>query len=797
VHDLLTRDLRHAAKTLGRSPGFSAAVILTLALGIGASTAIFSVVYGALFRPLPFRDADRLVVIRMERAVEGASRPVTTLFPLADLARLQSGGHGFESVAFYSASSSVLSHGGFTHKVEAASVSDAFFPTVGGRIGSGRGLGRGADDGGAAVISERLRQRLFGSEDPLGRQLNIGARSYEIVGVAHRSFQLPSQDTDVWLPATDEKCCPYAAVARLKPGVSRLIATAQADGKIAALNAENPRTYAGATAKVMALRDELIGDVRTALWVLFGAVGLLLGVACANAATLLLARNAARAREAAVRIALGASRSRLIAESLAEAALTATVAGAIGLVIGAALIDGLTSLSPAGIPRLGAGSFRIDLPVFVFALSIAAGTAVVQGFLPAVRWERLVETVRIGAAGATAPPNRRRLHNGLVVLQLAISLVLLVSASLIGRSLVRLMKTDIGVQTDRVATAAINLSYERQADDSTQLALVDGLVERIGLLPDVRAAGVGASLPPNASTIRLTLKRAGDTVDYQATAVPATPGYFSALGIRLLQGRLFDADDSIGRQEVMIMSADTARRFFDVQNPIGRTLSLPVLRNGVATSADITLVGVIANVKYSGLQAAPDDAVYRPLRQQPWPTLFLVARTSGHPGVLASSLRREIAAVDPAIAVSSVSTLDEIVAGEAAQPRFRAALLAAIAAFSLAIAAVGLYGIVAHGVAQRTREFGIRIALGASRSNLLTLVMSEGARLVAGGVVAGLAGSLAATRILTGLLYGIEPTDAVSFAFAAALLLLVAVVAMFVPARRASHLNPITALRAE
>jgi hypothetical protein len=312
----------------------------------------------------------------------------------------------------------------------------------------------------------------------------------------------------------------------------------------------------------------------------------------------------------------------------------------------------------------------------------------------------------------------------------------------------------------------------------------------------VLAAGAGSSLPPNASTFRLTLKRAGDVVDYQASAVPATPGYFQALGVRLLEGRLFTDADGEHDRPVMIMTRDTARRFFG-DRPLGRSMTLPVLRDGVAGSADVTLVGVIDNVKYAGLQAAPDDVVYRPLRQQPWGRLYMVARSSGDPGALAAMLRGEIAAVDPEIAVSSVGTLDRIVAAESAQPRFRSRVAGAFAVLTLAIAAAGLYAVVSQTIAQRTRELGVRTALGASPADLFTLVFMGAGRLAASGLLIGLGASLAVTRLLRDLLYAVAPTDPFSFASAAALLFVVAAFAAALPALRAARIDPAQALRTE
>jgi len=793
----LWRDLRYACRGLSHAPGFSAAVVLTLALGVGSSAAVFSGVYGMLIRPLPYRDAERLVVIRLERSLEGVQRPVRSFFPLADLTDFQAGTHAFESIAFYSSEPVVLSRNGFTEPLTTASVSDGFFETVRGRIRAGRGLSSGDGDRSAIVISERLQQRLFGENSAIGQRLRLGSRSYEIAGVADRTFQFPTSNTDAWLPAVGSGCCPYAAVARLKPAVGQPAALADVGALLPVLAAKSPRVYAGAGAVVAGLRDELVGDQRTVLWVLFASVGLLLAVSCANALTLLVGRNAARSRETAVRIAVGASRSRLCLESSAEAVLIVAAAALTGMLVAAGLRAALLWLDPAGLPGLDAEAIRIDRPVFAFALTIAAAIVAVMGLLPAVAPDSVIGVVKSGTPGVTASPGRRRLHRGLVVAQLAIAVVLLVSASLLGRSLVRLMKTDVGVRTDHIATAAINLSYERKLNDAQQRALLDAILARIASLPNVQAVGAGAGLPPHGSTIRLTLKRFGDTVDYEATAVPATPGYFSTLGVRLLKGRLFTDADGESQQQVMIMTADTARRFFAVDDPVGRTMTMPVLRDGVPGSLEVTLVGVIGNVKYSGLQAAPDDSVYRPLRQQGWPVLFLVARTSGDPDALASILKREIATVDPAVTVSSATTLDSIIGLEAAQPRFRSALLAVLAVVTLGIAAVGLYGVIAHSVSARTNEFGVRMALGAGMRHLLSLVFLEGAKLAAGGVVLGVVGSLAATRILARLLYAVEPTDGMSFGIGCGVLLLVAAVATYIPARRASRLNPILALRSE
>jgi putative ABC transport system permease protein len=708
---------------------------------------------------------------------------------------LLQGRTAFESLAFFASEPATLSHNGFGEPVESAAVSGSFFATAGGRLQSGRGL-IGSDAGKPVMVaSDRLARRLFGGEDPLGRSVRIGDRSYEIVGVAHPSFQLPGRSIDVWLPAAGSRCCPFAALARLKPGLTAARALDDVNGALSILGSQSPRVYAGARAVVVSLREQIVGDARMALWVLLASSGLLLLTACANAANLLFSLGSARAREIAIRVAIGASRRDLLRQALTESALAVAVAAGLALLAASAVLDVLLSAVPAGVSGIDPGTVRIDAAAFSFALAIAGLAAAIVAALPALARQDLAGPIQ--SSGATGGRRRRLLQDALVVSQLAISVALLVGAALAGRSLAKLMTTDMGIRPEGVAAAAINLSYERRLTDAQQRVLLDGVVDRIRALPGVRSVGAGAALPPTASTIQLTLKRSGDAVDYRAVAVPATTGYFSALGVQLLRGRLFSDADGESQPQVMVMTEATARRFFGDGDPIGRSMTLPVLRNGAAGSADVTLVGVIANVKHSGLEAAADDAVYRPLQQQAWPLLFLVARTTGDANVLAAALRREIAAVDPVIAVSAVDTLDDIVLREASQPRFRARVIAALAGFTLVIASAGLYAVVAHTVSQRTKEIGIRIALGARRPDVLRLVFTKGAALAGCGIALGAAGALAAARIAAGLLYGIGPADPVSFAAASGLMLLVGAAATYVPAHRASRLDPTAALRRE
>jgi len=792
------REIRYAARGLARTPGFTAIAVLTLALGIGVNSAMFSVVYGVLMRPLPYAEPDRLVLVQREQDQSGTRRPVPAVFFRApDREAWQHAFRSFQATTFYSAEIAALSADGGNLVIDTAVVSDTFFATIGGPIVAGRALGAADDNGTAVVVSERLARRLFG--DPsraVGQSLTLSSRAYTVAGVAGPDFQFPSNKTDVWMPSglarsLSPRCCGFRMLARLTPGAEIGGATSEVAAAAPTLGAGAGE--AGMHARAIRLRDQIVGAIEPALLVLFAAVALVLVIGCANLLNLLLARQVAREREAAIRAALGASRARLVAEALLEAGLLAAAGVTAGLVLAIGVVALLKRWQPAGVPRLDA--IRLDAPVLLFSLAVAALTALAAGLLPA--WRSGVARPGFAAPTATSGVHRRRVRRLLCAAELAISMVLLVGAALLGRSLARLMHTDLGVHSAGVVTASMNLAFGGRPTDAMALERVTRVLARISQLPGVTAAGAGTSLPPNASRIVVTLRRAGESVDYRAAAVVATPGYFDALGMRLVSGRLFTPGDDLDHPPVMIMNVDTAKRFFGPGDPIGRTLSLPVLRNGRNISEDMTLVGIVSNVKYSGLDAAADDAVYRPFAQQAWVAPYLVARTAGDPRGLVPVLGRAIAEADPGAVVSDVRSLDEIVSDAASAPRFRTLLLGAMAALALAIAIVGLYGVMAHSVAQRTKEVGIHMALGARRSAVLWMVLREGLAVAGAGVAAGVALSVLSTRLLRGLLYGVAPTDMVSYGIAAASLLTVAAIATYIPARHAAAVDPLIALRHE
>ena len=804
-------DLRYAFRTLTRSPGFSLAIILTLALGIGANTGMFSLVRGILLRPLPYHQPERLVLVEAERDISGVRAPVRSYFSLADLnpfRRVAS----FESVAFYATDQGVLSTDAGIEPLEFATVSDSFFPTLAGDVKLGRTFDRSDEQGPSLVISERIWRRVFGaSPDVIGRTVILNSTRgdgtqrahwrrlpFTIVGVVDHSFQFPSPQTDAWTTAgfvrtINPRCCSFSPIARLREGVNAAQVGTENTSLARELSSANQQAHAGVRTKVVGLHDALVRSVRSSLLVLFAAVALVLCITCANAMNLLIARNTGRAREMAVRLALGASRPQLIRQLVVETGLLATIGGTAGILLAVGMMETLSRLKPVDVPRLDA--VHIDASVLVFTYAIVALTALLTAVVPALHSTR-PDPLRGTGVAASQSVSGRRIRRALTIGELAVSVVLLVGSLLLGRSLIRLLHTDLGVEVDRVVTASMSLSSNRDFTSAQQTAAVNRVLDDVRTLPGVRSAGVGTVLPPTESRIVLTL-RGANAVSYQAAAIPATPGYFQALGIRLLKGRFFTDADGENHPPVMIMSADTARHFFGDGDPLGRTLSLPVFKDGATRNADMTLVGVIAEVKYSGLEKPADNSIFRPFAQQPWPNVFLIARTQVDPRTLTTALPQRIAQIDPGIVVSKVSPLDAVVLDAAAQPRLRTMVIGGLTGLALALALVGLYGVISRSVTQRTSEIGIRMALGATWSDIINMVVSEGMVLAIAGVVVGIAISFAATRVLATFLYGITPTDAVSFAVASGSLLVFALIASYLPARRASRIDPAVALRAE
>jgi putative ABC transport system permease protein len=789
------RECRYSARSLRRAPGFSTVAIVTLALGIGATCLMWSVLYGVLLRPLPYADPGRLVLVERFQDFSGVDRPRPSYFFASEARTWAEAMPSLSASALYISDVDTLPGPGGAELLPSAVVSDTFFSVLEGPLAAGRPIGAADGNSDVAVVSTRLAERLFGNAPAaVGRPLALASKVYTVIGVASPDFQFPNPATDLWLPigsqAPRTRTCCFQMIGRLKAEESLGHAAAQASA-VAALS---PRAVPGAKsdkhAVVASLHDDLVGSVRPALLVLLTAVGLMLLVACVNVLNLSFARQIDRARETALRAAMGASPGQVAAPAVTEGLLIAITGAGLGVALASLGSRLVAHATLVGVPRLDA----VRLDWLTFAVSAALGTLVAVGvsLVPLLQAGRVDPMTGLrGASVAGGGPKTRR---WLCIAELAVSLVLLVGAGLLARSLVRLLETDLGVRTDHVVTMSVNTFGPRPTDDQT-VALMAPVLEHLAAAPGVRVVGLGTAVPPAVSRMRVSLHRDGESVDYMADLVAASPGYFQALGMRLLAGRWFTTADDAQHSPVMIMTTNTARRFFGEGNPIGQTLVLPTMRDGARGSARVALVGVVANVRYSGLLLTPDDVVYRPFAQQVWVAPFVVARTTLPADGLVDVFRREIATVNPHLVVADARTLDERLADAVAQPRLRASVLVGVAGLALVLAMVGLSGVVAHSVSLRTKEFGVRMALGADRVAILTLVLGESVRTAVAGVAIGLVAAYALTRLLTSVLYGVSPTDGVSFAAAAATLFVVAVASAYGPARRATAVDPLVALR--
>ncbi len=800
-------DFRVAARGLLRAKGFAAAGALTLALGIAATTTIFSVVYGVLLRPLPYRDADRLVVIQGEKDFSTGPRLMNYSGP--ELEEFAGAAQAFAPLAMAAGTSFTTRSDGGIESIGGATVSDAFFDVLGTAPQLGAQVSDRAEP--QIVISDRLWRRLYGAApDVLGRTLTLADMSnvpvaYTIVGVMPREFQYPSARTDVWRPlsfvrtqgrnfATNRAGGGFLFVARMRDGVS--LADAQRDAA-RANEVLQPNFNGGRVdmrAKVVPFKEFITSNIGASLWILLGAVSLVLLVACTNVANLILARQSSRSREIAMRIALGAPRRRLIGYAVVEGAIVTAVGTAAGVAIAAGAIPLLQWIQPSQLPRLDA--VTIDWPVMAFAIAIAVLATMAASLLPALITTRTDAAIAFRAGGRSVGPNQTRwFRTSLVIVEIAVSIVLLVGAALLGRTLMALIDTDLGVNTERVMTAQLDLGLGRTVPPERQAAIADALLQRVAAIPTVTAAGFGAGVPPTGEYQRASFVLANatdtETVSHIVTMIPASAGYFTTLQIPLLTGRYFNDGDAADTATVLsvIVSREAAKRFFGNDDPIGRTVPMG--------KDQMTVVGVVEDVKYSGVANRAEPVMYRPFSQSPYRIVVLFARTTRDPGAIASELRQVIQGYDRDISIGSIQPLTSWLTNAVAQPRFRALLLSTIAVITLLLAMVGLYGVIAYTTSQRTQEIGVRVAIGAQRADVVRLVLTEGTRLALAGIALGLVGSYWAAQLLSSLLYGVTATDLPAFATAAIALFVVALAAVYLPARRAARVDPMQALRAE
>ena len=810
----LRQDLRYGARSLRKNLGFTAVAVLTLALGVGACTAIFSVLYAVLLRPLPFPEQERLVVAWKKDLTSG--NPLVEL-SLPEVRDWQARSQSFISLAAMPTTvygyGYVLTGRGEPVQLESAKVTGRFFSVLGARAALGRVLDE-ADDRvngpNVVVLSDSLwRGRFDADPGVVGRTVTLNQTGFTVVGVMPAGFTFP-QGVDLWVPlqatmnprGLENRGAVYLqAVGRLKPGVTLAQAEAELNTIIAGLAEQFPETQAAGERVVLTpLTDYVFGDAKPALWALFAATALLLLVAAANVANLSLARAMSRRRELAVRVALGASRGRVAIQLFVESLLLAACGGAAGVLLAYWLVDLLVAIAPGDIPRLG--DVRLSGTALIASLVCTLASVLIFGLLPAVSSSRFNINEALTEAGGklTGARSGTRLRGALVVSEVALTLVLLAGATLILRSFINLSRVPLGFDPKGVLTMQLRLTGAKYATVEARREFFRQLVERVEAQPGVVAAS-GVLTRPLEGAVGWDQEFAaeGQTPDEarknpNANYETVNPHYFRTFGIPLKAGRAFGEQDRQGGEPVVIVSETLAGRFFgSADRAVGKRLKLDP---GDADGPWRLIVGVAGDVRYRELQSTRLDVYVPNAQSTPYLNHFAVRTTLDKAGALAL-VRREVAALDPQLAVSNVATMEEIVALRLSRPRFSAALLNWLAGTATLLAAVGIFGVMAFAVAQRTRELGLRVALGARPADVMKLVLGQGMKTAGLGVLIGVAGAVSLTRWLASLLYGVSAADPVSLAFVALLLALVALLACYVPARRAAKVDPMVALRYE
>ncbi len=797
----LLSDLRTAVRRLAKSPGFAIAAVLTLALGIGANTTLFSIVDAVVLRPLPFARPAELLAIqsrRGDREADSVSAP-----DFLDWSRQS---RAFRAIAASTGEAVVLSGSGLPERLSGERVSPALFPLLGVRPELGRTFTVQEDrpGSGVAILSYGLWKRRFGGDpNVLGRSLRLDGQPAVVVGVMPAGFTTLEEESELWLPMAftadelDSRGAHFlSVVGRLAPGATAARARAEMVAIASRLAQEHPREDAGYSVKVEPLHDVVTGSVRPALLMLLGAVSFVLLIACANVANLLLARAATRQRELAVRAALGASRRRLMGEMLADGLPLALAGGLGGVLLALWGTDLAVAAIPAGLPR--ASQIRVDGMAFAFTLGLSLLTGLAISLVPAFQTGRgrLLEALKDGGRSASGGTGRHATRSLLVVLELTLAAALLIGAGLMLKSFARLMQVDPGFRPAGLVAGRVGLPEARYPKTAQQIAFLDAVLARLQANPAVRETAAIAPLPLGSSRHSLTLAILGRPAPLPAVRLTAawrtvSPGYFHTMGIPLLSGRDLSGRDGAGAPPVLLVNQTLANRFFPGESPLGQRVRIGY------NELVCEIVGVVGDVKHAGLDAEAGPEMYTAFAQAPWPSVDLVVRTSAGAPIAAAALRTAVRQVDPEQAVARIQTLDGLISGSASKTRFVLALLALFAGLALLLAAVGLYGVMSWSVGERTHEIGIRMALGARRGEVLGMVVRQGAGLILAGVGSGLLLAWALARLISRLLFTVSPTDPVTFAAVPIVLAAVALVATWLPAQRATRVDPLVALKAE
>lgn len=811
------QDLRYAARGLARHPGTTAIMVFTLALAIGATTAIFSIVYGVLLRALPYRAADRIMAISEVNSKGTLSRLADPNF---DDFRDQS--RSFQFLAKYSAQAASISGGAQPTASTIAAVTPAFLRVLSVEPIIGRDFTTSDNQKGAApaalVSYGYWRQQLGSAQDISQSHLKINNAVYSVIGVLPPGFRF-LDDVDVWLPADTDGENPsrtshnYSCIARLKDGVS--VDQARADIRTIAqriYRTNDKSDYLLRDASVVPLQDSITGTVRSALLILLGAVGFLLLVACANVANLLLAQASARERELSIRAALGAARGRLVRQFLTEALLLSLISGVLGVLAALAGVAGLAALAPGNLPRLNGVS--VNLPVLLFALALCTAVAVGLGAFTAARAtgvdlrKGLVE----GGRGRAGSQGSQRVGRAIVAAQIAITLVLVIGASLLGRSLLKVLEVNPGFRVDKIVAMDVSLPWvEDPGAKTAQGVFFSNLIDQLKQIPGVRRVGAASALPmtagglPDGMFLLMTQDEAPKSMDgfealfHQkerlgtADFCVATDGYFRVLGIPLIRGRLFDERDSANSPHVAVISESLAHNRWPHQDPIGHTIEFGNMDSDLRL---LTIVGIVGDTHEYGLDEPPRPTVYVNLFQRPHPEMTVTMLSDADTPSVTSAARAILQEINPDLP-ARFRTFQQVYSASLGSRRFNVILIGFFAITAMLLATAGVFGVMAYAVSRRTREFGVRLALGATSGDVLRMVVGQGMRTILMGVAIGIAGSFALTRTVSSLLFGITATDPITFGGVTLLLIVVALLACYLPARHATKVDPVVALRCE
>jgi predicted permease len=817
MHDFLSH-LRFALRQLRRNPGFSVTAIATLAIGIGATTAIFSIFYGVLLRPLPYAEPERLAKIVPLATTPGSDARIDNEVSYPNFRDWRDQAKSFESMASYGMNALVLGSAGSNaaRNLQVGVVSSDFFHVLQIAPALGRSFTRAEEKERVVVLSHELWVSAFhASPAILGQTVKLSDQPFTVIGVLPASASFPfvaSSPIEAWTtpivdavgknPSTEQRGWNQLdVIARLKPGATLAQAQAEMSAIQRNLAARYPDDDAKTTsARVSSTLDEMIGDVRPALRILFAAVAALLLIACANVAGLLLARGAGRQPELAVRAALGASRREITLQLLAESLLLSLLGGLAGIVVASLSLQGLLQFAPKNLPRLD--GVAINAPVLAFAIGVSALTGILFGILPARRLARLdpALALRDGTRTATSGRKQHRLHSALVVTETALGLVLLVGAGLMIRSFAHLLNSDPGLNPQHVLTFRVGMT-DQAYPEQKKIQFFNDFLGRLKALPGAKSATAAFPLPFSGGNMSLTFEiqgrpsKPGDEPDARATVVE--PDYFQTLEIPLRRGRLPGANDNRETAPaVAVVNEALAKKYFPGENAIGKRIATGFDSDDTGKTLHWReIVGVVADVKRTSIAEQPKPEYYVPYAQAAVTTPFVALRVVGDPAAYANTITQAVAALDKELPVYRVRTMEEGMALSAAQPRFQTLLLTAFAAIALLLAAIGLYAVLSYMVAQRTHEIGLRMALGAPRGSVLKLILNRGMSLAVVGVAVGIGIAALLTRFLASLLYGVKPLDPITFAAVAAVLLLVSAVASFIPASRAASLDPMKTLR--